>query len=156
MTVTALCSNCSYTVQHYDCPTLLLLMSVLNAHSRGRQRLYSRGRVGESLTVLNWFPPPWLKVFLLSIYYLDCSVRFHFFRGIIVSFHSVPSFGIGSSAELGMPRNEHFLPRNNGNYSESIPRNFFGTKFRSQPYLHNVMHVITPATCSDITSGSPL
>jgi hypothetical protein len=33
-----------------------------------------------------------------------------------------------------MPRNEHFLPRNNGNRSESIPRNFFGTKFRSQPY----------------------
>ncbi len=28
-------------------------------------------------------------------------------------FHSVPSFGIGSSAELGMPRNECFLPRNN-------------------------------------------
>ncbi len=50
-----------------------------------------------------------------------------------VPFCSVPSFGIGSSAELGMPRNEHFLPRNNGNHSESIPRNFFGTKFRSQP-----------------------
>ncbi len=33
-----------------------------------------------------------------------------------------------------MPRNECFLPRNNGNHSESIPRNFFGTKFRSQPY----------------------
>jgi hypothetical protein len=31
-----------------------------------------------------------------------------------------------------MPRNEHFLPRNNGNRSESIPRNFFGTKLRSQ------------------------
>jgi hypothetical protein len=49
-------------------------------------------------------------------------------------FHSVPSFGIGSSEELGMPRNECFLPRNNGNHSESIPWNFFGTKFRSQPY----------------------
>jgi hypothetical protein len=48
-------------------------------------------------------------------------------------FHSVPNFGIGSSAELGMPRNECFLPRNNGSGSESIPRNFFGTKFRSQP-----------------------
>jgi hypothetical protein len=33
-----------------------------------------------------------------------------------------------------MPQNEHFLPRNNGNRSESIPRNFCGTKFRSQPY----------------------
>ena len=56
------------------------------------------------------------------------------FVKLIFLFRSVPSFGIGSSAELGMPRNECFLPRNNGNHSESIPRNFFGTKFRSQPY----------------------
>jgi hypothetical protein len=41
-----------------------------------------------------------------------------------VPFRSVPSFGIGSSAELGMLRNEQFLPRNNGSCSESIPRNF--------------------------------
>jgi hypothetical protein len=34
-----------------------------------------------------------------------------------------------------MPRNDHFMPRNNGNRYESIPRNFFGTKFRSQLYL---------------------
>jgi hypothetical protein len=61
------------------------------------------------------------------------SVKLHFFADS-VPLCSVPSFGIGSSAELGMPRNEHFLPRNNGNRSESIPRNFFGTKFRSQPY----------------------
>jgi hypothetical protein len=54
-----------------------------------------------------------------------------------VPFCSVPSFGIGSSAELGMPRNGHFLPRNNGIRSESIPRNFFGTKFRSQPYCEH-------------------
>jgi hypothetical protein len=60
------------------------------------------------------------------------SIKLHFSRNS-VSFRSVPSFGIGSSAELGMPRNGHFLPRNNGNHSESIPRNFFGTKFRSQP-----------------------
>ncbi len=53
-------------------------------------------------------------------------------------FRSVPSFGIGSSAELEMLRNEHFLPRNNGNHSESILRNFFGTKFHSQPYLDHV------------------
>jgi hypothetical protein len=51
----------------------------------------------------------------------------------IFLFRSVPSFRIGSSAKLGMPRNEHFLSRNNGNCSESIPRNFFGMKFRSQP-----------------------
>ena len=31
------------------------------------------------------------------------------------------------------PRNEHFLPRNNGICSESIQRNFFGTKFCCQP-----------------------
>ncbi len=39
-----------------------------------------------------------------------------------VPFHSVPSFGIGSSAELGMPRNGHFLPRNNG----TVPSLFRG------------------------------
>jgi hypothetical protein len=31
------------------------------------------------------------------------------------------------------PQNAHFFPRNNGIHSESIPRNFFGTKFRCQP-----------------------
>ncbi len=46
---------------------------------------------------------------------------------------SVFGFGIDSSVELGMPWNEHGLPLNNCNRSESIPRNFFGTKFRSQP-----------------------
>jgi hypothetical protein len=49
----------------------------------------------------------------------------YFFRGI--PFRSVPSFEISSSAELEMPQNYHFLPRNNGYQSESIPRNFFGT-----------------------------
>ena len=48
-------------------------------------------------------------------------------------FPSVPSFGIESSLNLGMPPNEHFLSRNNGSCSESILRNFFGTKFRFQP-----------------------
>jgi hypothetical protein len=43
------------------------------------------------------------------------------FRGI--PFRFVPSFGTGSSAELGMPRNEHFLLRNNGNRSEFSERN---------------------------------
>jgi hypothetical protein len=51
----------------------------------------------------------------------------------------VPSFGIDSTVDLGMPRNEHFLPRNNGNRSESIPRIFFGTKFSCQPYLQEDM-----------------
>ena len=64
-----------------------------------------------------------------------------FTEGVIffsAEFRSAPSFGMGSSAELGMPRKEHFLPRNSGNRSESIPRNFFGTKFRSQPYVLNL------------------
>ena len=61
-----------------------------------------------------------------------CFVNLIFPRNSI-PFRSVPSFGIGSSVEFGRPRNECFLPRNNGNRSESIPRNFFGTKFRSQP-----------------------
>ncbi len=52
----------------------------------------------------------------------------------LMPFSSVPSLEIYSSVNLGMPRNEHFLPRNNGNHSESIPRNFFGTKFPCQPY----------------------
>jgi hypothetical protein len=50
-------------------------------------------------------------------------------------FSSVPSLGMDSSVNLGMPRNEHFLPRNNRSHSESIPQNFFGTKFRCQPYF---------------------
>jgi hypothetical protein len=84
------------------------------------------------------------KLTLLIKFFVECtlgcqsghrgrasSAKLHFFA----EFRSVPSFGTGSSAELGMPRNGHFLPRNNGNHFESIPRNFFGTKFRSQPYL---------------------
>jgi hypothetical protein len=69
----------------------------------------------------------WTTTILLS--YFGCFVKLIFSAG----FRSVPSFGTGSSAEVGMPRNEHFLPRNNGSRSEFIPRNFFGTKFRSQP-----------------------
>jgi hypothetical protein len=63
----------------------------------------------------------------VELLWLFCKTYFS------AEFRSVPIFGIGSSAEIGMPRNEQFLPRNNGNHSESIPRNFFGTKFRSQP-----------------------
>jgi hypothetical protein len=47
-----------------------------------------------------------------------------------IPFPSVQSLGIDSSVNLGMPRNEHFLPRNNKNNSAE----FFGTKFRCQPY----------------------
>jgi hypothetical protein len=55
-------------------------------------------------------------------------------------FHSEPfrirekckEFGNDSSVDLGMPRNEHFLPQNR-NCSESIPRTFSGMKFWSHP-----------------------
>jgi hypothetical protein len=53
-----------------------------------------------------------------------------------MSFRSVPSFESDSSVNLGMPQNDHFLPRNKGNHSEPISRNFFGTKFRCLPYSH--------------------
>ena len=49
-------------------------------------------------------------------------------------FPFVPSLGIDSSVNHGMPRNEPFLPWNNGTHSETIPLNFFGTKFRCQLY----------------------
>jgi hypothetical protein len=51
-----------------------------------------------------------------------------------ITFSSISILGIDSSVNLGMLRNEHFLPRNNGSHSDSIPRNLFGTKFRCQPY----------------------
>ncbi len=69
---------------------------------------------------------------IIMLSYSGCFVKLLFLRNS-VPFHSVLNFGIGSSAEIGMPRNEHFLPRNNGNRSECIPRNFFGTKCRSNP-----------------------
>jgi hypothetical protein len=47
-------------------------------------------------------------------------------------FPSVPCFGINFSVNFGMPRSEHFLPQKNGGCSESIPQNFFGTKFHCQ------------------------
>ncbi len=48
------------------------------------------------------------------------------------------------------PRNEHFLPRNDKNHSESILCNYFGTKFRCQPYkrqcneMENKRHNVGP------------
>jgi hypothetical protein len=62
----------------------------------------------------------WSRIFVKLIFFMP--------------FPSVPIFGIDSSVNLGMPRNEHFLPRNNGSCSESIPRNFSGTKFHCKPY----------------------
>jgi hypothetical protein len=52
------------------------------------------------------------------------------------------------ASEFGMPRNECFLPRNSGNRSESIPRNFFTTasniiwpKFRPADSRHRHVYV---------------
>jgi hypothetical protein len=53
-------------------------------------------------------------------------------------FRSVPSFGSDSSVNLKMPRNEHFLPQNNGNHSESIPRNFSQTESVNTPNRNSV------------------
>jgi hypothetical protein len=49
-----------------------------------------------------------------------------FFVKLIFSCHfsSVPSLGNDSSLNLGMPRNELFLPRNNGSHSEYIRGTF--------------------------------
>jgi hypothetical protein len=50
-----------------------------------------------------------------------------------VPIHFVPSYGMDSYEMLGIKWNRHFIPRNSENRSESIPRNFFGTKFLWQP-----------------------
>ncbi len=62
----------------------------------------------------------WSRIFCKPIFFM--------------SFRSVPNFEIDSSVKR-MPRNDHFLPRNNGNHFESVLRNFFGTKFRCQPLM---------------------
>jgi hypothetical protein len=61
---------------------------------------------------------------------LSASAGFFVKLFFFMPFSSVPSLKIDSSVNLGMPRNEHFLPRSNGSHSESIRRIFFGTKFR--------------------------
>ncbi len=59
---------------------------------------------------------------MLSI--LFAGARFYFKLIFFMPFPFVLSFGIASSVNFGMPRNEHFLPRNNGSCSESIPEFF--------------------------------
>jgi hypothetical protein len=59
--------------------------------------------------------------------FVSCFVKLHYFAEFRSVF--VPSYGMDSSEILGITWNEHFIPRNNENRSESIPRNFFGTKF---------------------------
>ncbi len=63
-----------------------------------------------------------------------CLLKQNFCKtNFFMSFRSVPSFGIDSSVNLGMPRNDHFLPRNNRNHSEYILRNFFERKSVANP-----------------------
>jgi hypothetical protein len=56
-----------------------------------------------------------------------------------ILFRTVPQRRKMLGISFRKARNELFLPRNNGSHSESIPRNFFGTKFRCQPY-----HLLPP------------
>jgi hypothetical protein len=65
----------------------------------------------------------------LSILFAEAG----YFVKLIFLFRFLPFRASDSSVNFGMPRNELFLPRNNGSHSESIPRNFFGTKFLCQP-----------------------
>jgi hypothetical protein len=61
---------------------------------------------------------------------LFCVLEQDFFFSLIffMRFSSVPSLGIDSSIDLGIPWNEHFLPRNNGSHSESYSAEFFRNK----------------------------
>jgi hypothetical protein len=64
--------------------------------------------------------------------------RNHLVKQIFFAYiRSFPCCGTDSSVDLGMPRNEHFLPQNKGSRSESILEKFFGTKFRYQPYSYS-------------------
>ncbi len=68
------------------------------------------------------------KIILLSYFWLFCKTNL-FLRNSIP--FRASEWALPRNSEC--PRNAHFLPRNNGIHSESIPRNFFGTKFRCQP-----------------------
>jgi hypothetical protein len=46
--------------------------------------------------------------------FVGCFVKLIFSRNS-VPLRSVPSFGIDTSVDLGMPRNEYFFPRDKGN-----------------------------------------
>ncbi len=52
-----------------------------------------------------------------------CWSRIFCKTNFFMPLRSVPSFGIDSAVHIGMPRNEHFLPRSNG-ATETIPSLF--------------------------------
>ncbi len=68
-------------------------------------------------------------------------------------FPSVPRLGIDSSVNRVMPRNEHFLPRNNGNYSESIPRIFSEQNSVANPMINQLVSK-TISLATDVTVNS--
>jgi hypothetical protein len=68
-----------------------------------------------------------------AVYSVCWSRIFYKTNFFFVPLSSVPSLGIDSSINLGMPQNEHFLPRNNGSHSESIPRIFSVRNFIASP-----------------------
>ncbi len=78
----------------------------------------------EEITSRNSVP----KHVMLSILFAGGGffVKLIFF----MPFPSVSSFGIDSSVNFGMPRNEHFLR----GITQAVP-SLFRTKFRCQPYL---------------------
>jgi hypothetical protein len=94
-----------------------------------RSKPFSKEKnLGISIRVIFRRDKTWEKRRLM----LAASLNFIISRNS-VPFHFVLSYGIGSSEILGITRNEHFIPWNNKNCSESILLNFFGTKFRWQP-----------------------
>ncbi len=65
--------------------------------------------------------------------FVSCFVKLHYFA----EFHSDPfrsEVRNGLFLDTRNDTDEHFIPRNNKNRSEAIPRNFIGTKFRWQPF----------------------
>jgi hypothetical protein len=106
---TAPCLACSLA-QKDGCP------QVFSVHTRPKKKQLE---VSEKRNF-----EAWVNHFV-KLNWLFCKTNF--FRRI--PFHSVPSLGIGSSAELRISWKEHFIPRNNGNGSESCK--FLQTKFRS-------------------------
>ncbi len=67
---------------------------------------------------------------LWKAFFVVVNLLYWLFTQTSVSLSFGPNLGTH-----GIPRKEHFFPRNNEHRSESIPRNFFGKEFRCQPYL---------------------
>jgi hypothetical protein len=84
----------------------------------------------------------WLQkhfcVFLIAVHFVFLIVKKNTWRTLekhflaeFRSFQFHSDLGMGYSETHGIPRKEHFFPRNNKNRSESISRNFFGMEKNS-------------------------